>query len=464
MSEWSNKVKEFFPDVSLNKAAVEHVGLKDKPIPSYVVDWLVGRYSSEEGLDINSLNAFMEKYLPDKTKKEEIKHRLLDGGNIKLLDSLKVTVNLAKGEYEAALSSIDLSTKINPGIVKTNPVLLYGDTWGQVELSYKMNIETERGEVWVENFKIMQTGDMDLEYFIDQRKHFDLEEWVNMLIAAMGYNPEYYSFKQKLYMLVRLVPMVQPRVNLMELAPKGTGKSTVFSKLSRYVWLISGGIVTRAKLFYDMGRKVEGVIAFYDTVVLDEVQTIRFTERGEIIGALKGYLESGEYRVMGHRGTAESGFVILANIQIGSDGLPVHKFILSELPEFMQETAFIDRFHGILPGWRLPRIEKKSLLSAGYALRSDYLSEILHLLRAKTEYGDFVKSHLYSTGDIRDVRAVERIATGLLKLLYPDINVSVENFEKYCVDMGKELRGLLREQMALKDSEYKREIAEIVAK
>ncbi|MDI6811428.1 MAG: BREX system Lon protease-like protein BrxL, partial [archaeon] len=152
---------------------------------------------------------------------------------------------------------------------------------------------------------------------------------------------------------------------------------------------------------------------------------------------------------------------ILANIQIGGDGLPVHKFILHELPEFMQETAFIDRFHGILPGWRLPRIEKKSLLSLGYVLRSDYLSEILHLLRAKTEYSDFVKSRLYSTGDIRDVRAVERIATGLLKLLYPDMNVSVENFEKYCVDTGKELRGLLREQMALKDSEYKREIAEI---
>ncbi len=146
--------------------------------------------------------------------------------------------------------------------------------------------------------------------------------------------------------------------------------------------------------FYEMGRKVEGVIAFYDTVVLDEVQTIRFTECGEIIGTLKRYLESGEYRVMGHRGTAESGFVILANIQIDGDGLPVHRFILSELPEFMQETAFIDRFYGILPWWRLPRIEKKSLLSSGYALRPDYFSEILHLLRAKTEYSDFVKSHL----------------------------------------------------------------------
>ena len=463
MSEWSAKVREYFPDVALNKASVEKIGLSDKPIPSYVVDWLVSRYSAEDELDINALNTFIAKYLPDKTRKEEIKHRLMEGGKVKLLDSLKVAVNLAKGEYDAELSAIGFTgLKIPPGMVKANPTLLYSDVWGQVELSYRINEETSRGEVWVENFKIMQTGEVDLDYFIDQRKYFTLEEWSDMLIASMGYNPEYYSFEQKIYMLLRLVPIVHPRVSIMELAPKGTGKSTVFSKLSRYVWLISGGRVTRAKLFYDMNRKTEGIIAFYDVVVLDEVQTIKFTDPGEIIGALKGYLESGEYRVMGHRGTAESGFVILANIQIGGDGFPVNKFILQELPDFMQETAFIDRFNGILPGWKLPRIEKKSLVSSGYVLRSDYLSEILYLLRKKAEYGDFVKSHLYSTGDIRDVRSVETISTGLLKLLYPDINdVSIENFERYCVDIGKELRRLVREQMAIKDREYKREIADM---
>jgi len=462
MKEWSNKIKEHFPDVALDKAAVEKIGLRDKPIPSYVVDWLVSRYSNENELDLNALNTFMEKYLPDKTRKEEIKHKLIEGERVKLLDSLKVTVNLVKGEYEAALSSIGLtSLKILSGMVKASPFLLCSDVWGQAELSYRKNEETDRGEVWVDNFKIMQTGEIDLDYFLEQRKYFTLEDWTDMLIASMGYNPEFYPFKQKIYMLLRLVPLVHPRINIMELAPKGTGKSTVFSKLSRYVWLISGGRVTRAKLFYDMNRKTEGIIVFYDVIVLDEVQTIKFTEPGEIIGALKGYLESGEYRVMGHRGTAESGFVILANIKIGSDGLPVNKFILQELPEFMQETAFIDRFHGVLPGWKLPRIEKKSLLSSGYVLRTDYLSEILYLLRNKAEYGDFVKSHLYSTGDLRDVRAVEKISTGLLKLLYPDIEVSIENFEKYCVDTGKELRRLIREQMAIKDSEYKRGIAEI---
>jgi len=465
MSDWSIKVKEHFPDVALNKAVVEKIGLRDKPIPAYVVDWLISRYICEDEININALNAFIERYLPDKTQKEKIKHELIEGENVKLLDGIKVVVDISKGEYEASLSSIGFTKlKVPSSIIKQNPILLNGDIWGQVELSYKLNEETNRGEIWIEGFKIMQTGEIDFDYFVKQREHFTLEEWIDMLIASMGYEPDYYSFKQKTYILLRLVPMVQPHINIIELAPKGTGKSTVFSKLSRYVWLISGGVVTRARLFYNMKDKTEGIIAFYDAVVLDEVQTIKFTEPGEIIGALKGYLESSEYRVMGHRGTSEAGFVILANIQIGSDGLPVNKFVLQELPEFLQETAFIDRFHGIIPGWRIPRIEKKSLVSQGYVLRSDYIYEIFHLLRKKIEYSDFVKMHFHSTGDLRDVRAVEQISTGLLKLLYPDIDITIENFEKFCVDIGKELRQLVREQMAIKDSEYRKEIADIEIK
>ena len=197
MKEWSNKIKEHFPDVALDKSAVEKIGLRDKPIPSYVVDWLVSRYSNENELDINALNTFMEKYLPDKTRKEEIKHKLIEGERVKLLDSLKVTVNLVKSEYEATLSSIGLaSLKILSGIVKASPFLLYSDVWGQAELTHRMNEETGRGEVWVDNFKIMQTGEIDLDYFIEQRKYFTLEEWTDMLIASMGYNPEFYPFKR----------------------------------------------------------------------------------------------------------------------------------------------------------------------------------------------------------------------------------------------------------------------------
>ncbi len=463
MYSGSEKIKKYFSDVVINKALVEKVGLKERPIPSFVVDWLISKYSTEDDIDLNAINSFIEKYMPEKSKKEGIKHRLLTGEKVKLLDGLKVEVDLNVGKYKASLSSVSLSNlQIDPTIVRQYPVLLYGSVWGQVELSYRLNDEGNKNEVYVENFKLMQIGEIDLDYFIEQRRHFTLEEWIDVLIASMGYNPNFYTFDQKMYMLLRLIPMVQSRVNIIELAPKGTGKSTVFSKLSRYVWLISGGVVTRAQLFYNMKDKTEGIIAFYDAVILDEVQTIKFTDPGEIIGALKGYLENGEYRVMGHRGTAESGFVILANIKIGSDGYPINKFLLSELPDFLQETAFLDRFHGIIPGWRLKRIEKETILKIGFAFRADYYYEILNRLRKKTEYDDYVKKHLHTTGDIRDYKAVERVSTGLLKLLYPDLSIiNTDLFEKYCVGYAKEIRQIVRSQLSLKDAEYKKDIAQI---
>ncbi|MEW6416681.1 MAG: BREX system Lon protease-like protein BrxL [Nitrospirota bacterium] len=459
----SEKVKKYFCDVSINKSLVEKIGLRERPIPSFVVDWLVRKYSTEDDIDLNSINSFIEKYMPDRSKKEEIKHRLLTGENVKLLDALKVEVDLNVGRYKATLSSVSLSNiQIDQSIVCQNPILLYGSVWGQVELAYRLNEEGNKNEVYVDNFKVMQTGEIDLDYFIEQRRYFTLEEWIDILIASMGYAPDFYPFEQRIYMILRLIPMVQSRVNLMELAPKGTGKSTVFSRLSRYLWLISGGVVTRAQLFYNMKDKTEGIITFYDAIILDEVQTIKFTDPGEIIGALKGYLENGEYRVMGHRGTAEAGFVILANIKIGSDWLPVNKFLLAELPEFLQETAFLDRFHGIIPGWRLKRIEKRAILKSGFALRADYFYEVLNKLRKKTEYDDYVKKHLHSTGDIRDYKAVERISTGLLKLLYPDLSiVNTDLFEKYCVNYAKEARQIVREQLSLKDPEYKKDLAQI---
>lgn len=459
----SDKIRQYFGDVAISKALVEKVGLTEKPIPSFVVDWLISKYSDGDELDLNAINSFIEKYLPERSKKEEIKHRLVSGETVKLLDSLKVEVDINTGKYKALLSSISLSNvQINPTVVHENPILLYGGVWGQVELTRGLDDESNKMTVYVDKFKIMQTGEIDLNYFIEQRRNFTLEEWIDVLIASMGYNPEFYSFEQKIYMIMRLVPMVQSRVNLMELAPKGTGKSTVFSKLSRYVWLISGGVVTRAQLFYNMKDKTDGVIAFFDSIILDEVQTIKFTDPGEIIGALKGYLENGEYRVMGHRGTSESGFVILANIKIGSDGVPSNKFLLSELPEFLQETAFLDRFHGIIPGWRLKKIEKEGLLKSGYALRADYFYEIIKKLRKKTDYDDYVKKHLHTSGYIRDYKAVERVSTGLLRLLYPDLSlIDTSLYDKYCVNYAKELRQIIREQLSLKDPEYGKDIAQI---
>lgn len=263
------------------------------------------------------------------------------------------------------------------------------------------------------------------------------------------------------WLISRLLPLVQPRVNLIELAPKGTGKSFVFSQLSRHAWLISGGVVTRAQLFYDMQQKSAGVITRYDAIILDEVQTIHFSNPGEIVGALKGYLESGEFRVMQFKGDSEAGLVLLANIPIGSDLRPRDSNYFSVMPDFLQETAFLDRFHGLIPGWQIPRITKESL-GEGMGLKADYFSEVLHALRGRPEYLDYVKTHLYSEGDLRDIRAVERLASGYLKLLFPDLSCATsKHFEEYCLLPARQLRLEIRHQLATLDPEYKPELARV---
>ncbi len=231
-------------------------------------------------------------------------------------------------------------------------------------------------------------------------------------------------------------------------------------------WLISGGVVTRAQLFYNMSTKTSGVITKYDAIILDEVQTIRLADEGEIIGGMKGYLESGEFRVMGFKGSADAGMVLLANIPVMSDGRPRDKVFFDVLPSWLRgvgTTALLDRFHGLVPGWELPRI-KKSCLARGMGLRADCLGEVLHLLRLREEYTSYVKDHLRTSGDLRDITAVQRIAAGLLRLLFPDLTtVTLDDFAQYCVGPAKQLRAAIRNQMALIDSEYSPALAEIEA-
>jgi len=215
-----------------------------------------------------------------------------------------------------------------------------------------------------------------------------------------------------------------------------------------------------------MGRKTEGVISKYDVVILDEIQTIKLSDEGEIVGSLKGYLEQGEYRVGKFQGTAESGMVLLANIPLTSYSKPKNELLFDTLPKWLRgaaATALLDRFHGLIPGWDLRKIDKECLCNS-IALKADYFGEILHALRNRPEYLQWVKAHMASSGNIRDIIAVERIATGLLKLMYPDLNaVTVHEFKENCLEPAKQLRKLIRTQMALADEEYSAELADIQA-
>lgn len=455
-----------FPDVSVNKRLSRQVGAGERAVPAFVSDWLISRYTSDGQLDRQSIEQFLSRHLPDKQQVNVLRNQLLNGERLTILDSYAVEVDLERGRRVLKVPSLDIyDAYVRDTIVDDHELLLVGNVWGGGTLTCRPDPEKpDRQQVWLDEFRPMQTSVVDVDYFRNQRQHFTLQQWREMLIQTMGYNPSFYTAEQQYWMLSRLVPLVQPRVNLIELAPKGTGKSYTYSQLSKYSWLISGGVVTRAQLFYNMATKTAGVITRYDAVVLDEVQTIRLSNEGEVIGALKGFLEAGEFRVMGYQGNSEASFVMLANIPIGPDGMPRDKIYFDVLPSWLkgtESTALLDRIHGLVPGWQIPRLHKDSL-ARGMGLRADYFGEVLHNLRLDDRYIGFVRDHIETDGDLRDIKAVERVTAGLVRLLFPDLDtLTPDLLAEYCLEPAKQLRKGIRLQLSRMDDEYKPTLADI---
>jgi len=333
--------------------------------------------------------------------------------------------------------------------------------WGVITLEWRMEKvagkSKEEGRIVCVDFKPFKPYKVDLNYYINARKEFTIDEWIDVILRAMDYNPKFFDEEQKLWIIARLLPFVEKRVNIIELAPKGTGKSYVYSQLSKYGWLISGGSISRAKLFYDLNKKRLGLVSRYDFIALDEIQTISFPDENEIRGALKSYLETGECRVGDQRVVGEAGFILLGNIPY--EYQREDEMVFRTLPKVFQESALIDRFHGFIKGWELPRI-REGMKAEGWAFNVEYFTEVLHRLRDELHYRLIVDSILDvpPNADTRDVEAIKRLCTGFLKLLFPHVHdvddVSKDDFEKYCLKPAMIMRKFIRKQLHLMDKEY----------
>jgi len=375
--------------------------------------------------------------------------------------NFSVHVNLAKGDRYLCIPFLDEdSAFITPQIVQENDMLLSSGLWGLGSLFYVPPSDGKskgKGAIWAREFRPFQLANVDIAYFTECRSAFTTSEWIDLIISSMGFNHLLYSERQKILLISRLISLVEPRYNLVELAPKGTGKSFVFENMSRYVAVRSGAI-TAPVLFFNDSRKTPGLITRYDCVVIDEAQKVKADSSGELTALLKSYLEAGRFG-RGSAGsiTAEAGIVILANIDLNQNRRPLNEDIglFKIFPNFLRETAFIDRFSGLLPGWDLPRISKKTP-SISLGLKGDIFGEILHTLRGDISYRDYVKTNmeLSNCDDMRDSKAIEAGATGLLKMLFPDKQPLDTDFYKYCVNPAIELRQRVRDELCKLDREY----------
>jgi ATP-dependent Lon protease len=464
MKTFETKARDYYGEVVINKGLMGRAGFGARAIPVYVGEWIISQFL--ENGEINESNrekitSIVTKYLPQKADKNRILNDLKDHKPVQILDDFRVTVNLDKNSHELSIPVLDEShALIQKPILDSNPMLLRTGMWGLGTLQYVPpdGDEIKKGQIWMTDFKPFQTPGVDLEYFTSSRKNFTLDEWIDLLISSCQFNPECHTPAQKMLLLSRVIPLVQPRVNLVELAPKGTGKSFVFDNISRYAAVIPGGKLSAPSLFFNSSSRQIGLIPRYDVVVVDEIQKIQTDSAGEAMAGLKMYLESGRYRrATGDMGTSEAGFVMLGNITLTNERRPLFQTegLFKELPPALQESAFIDRLHGLLEGWFMPRITKNTP-SQMLGFKGDFFGEVLHELRPRLEFADYVSHSLRlpSCEDMRDNKAIARIAEGFLKLLFPDLNVTEQEFVEYCVNPALRMRQQIRDELSKIDPEY----------
>lgn len=481
--ELHDKLRDCFDEMVVYKDLQKTNFFSALSLPSFMRDWLLKKFEDEDGVfDKDELLRFVKKFIPRKDDWTAIMNRIIvENEKVKFLAKVSINIDIKTGEVSFALPDFGLGFKdtiIESHVwdVCKNDLVKGKDVWGMVELGYRspddfdFEFEYEKktskaknskaGKITLVSFKNFCPYRIDLDQYKDARRDFSTEEWIDVILGAVDYNAGgYETQEQKLTMLTRLLPFVEKRLNLIELAPKGTGKSYLFGNVSRFGWLSSGGVMSRAKMFYDQSKRREGLISGSDFVTLDEVQTISFTDTDEMRAALKGYLEQGNFTVGDYKGVADAGMVLCGNIRkeiMDADG---YSNMFVELPEVFHESALIERFHGFIKGWNIPRM-KDDLKVSGWALNSEYFCSIMHELRGDMTYRAIVDELIVVPvgADTRDTEAVKRIATAYLKLLFPHVqsakDISYYEFKKYCFDRARKMRDTIKYQLGLLDVEY----------
>lgn len=461
------KLRALFEEMVVYKDLQRSNFFSSLSLPSFMRDWLLKKFMNEYGeFNQQEMLSFIHENLPRKEDWEVMKSRIVtELERVRFLAKILVDIDIRSGNVSFSLPDFGLTTKetsipLDVWYTVANDLTTGHETWGVVELSYLEPNEVfkRKGKIQLRGFTSFRPYDIDLDYYKDARREFTTKQWIDILLGAVDYNSYGYTDEeQKLTMLSRLLPFVEKRINLIELAPKGTGKSYLFGRVSRFGWLSSGGMMTRAKLFYDLQKREHGLIAGHDFVVFDEAQTLSFLPVDEMRAALKGYMENGIYTVGKVEGKSDAGVVVCGNIP--KDKMNEYESMFEELPPVFHESALIDRFHGFIKGWNIPRMND-DMKASGWALNSEYFCTIMHELRDDVSYRGIVDTlvNVPIASDTRDTEAVKRIATAYLKLLFPHVRSPEEinplEFKRYCLLRAMEMRHHIKLQLGILDVEY----------
>jgi len=425
------------------------------PVPTYVVEFMLGRYCAstdpaeiEEGIEI------VERQLSSRTvragEEELFKARAYKNGTVKLIDLVSARFSQKDNGYLATLPSIQLSNvRIADKLVDDNERLLTGGFYAEVTLEYDAAIAEERGNPFgIQDIRPIQLSKRDvLDSLGAARQAFTTEQWKEFLLRSIGLEPERLDNRAKDALLLRMVPFVERNYNLVELGPRGTGKSHLFQQISPYAHLISGGKATIAKMFVNNASGQRGLVCQYDVVCFDEISGISFDTK-EGINIMKGYMESGEFSRGKESIRADGSLVFVGNFDVDVEHQQRVGHLFGPLPaEMRDDTAWMDRIHCYLPGWDVPKMNRE-LTTDHFGLVSDFFSEWLSRLRYQSRISVLQnRVHLGGALSGRDTNAVNKTVSGLLKLLYPDASTPVSDEDlEWAVRLALEVRRRVKEQ------------------
>ena len=451
MSELDKKINEHFAGLVVRKDLVKTVK-GNAIVPSYVLEYLLGQYcatSDEASIQsgIETVKEVLRKHYVHRNEAGLIRSTIKEKGRHKVIDKISVALNDKTDAYEATFANLGIKkVLIDSGTVKKHPRLLISGVWCIADLEYEYT-EDKNTVPWVlDSIKPIQLSQFDFDSYTNIRKKFTIDEWIDLLIQTIGFNPKMLDKRNKLFQLTRLIPFCERNYNLIELGPKGTGESHLYSEFSPHGILISGGEVTVPKLFVNNASGKIGLVGYWDTVAFDEFAGKKKKVNKALVDIMKNYMANKSFSRGVETLGAEASMAFVGNTQHDLQYMLKHSDLFCELPEQYHDSAFLDRVHFYIPGWEVDII-RGEMFSDGYGFVVDYLAEILRSLR-NHDYSDRYQEHFTLSTNIstRDRDGVNKSFSGLMKILYPHGETSKEEVEtllKFAIEGRKRVKDQL---------------------
>ncbi|BCL39844.1 protease Lon-related BREX system protein BrxL [Nostoc sp. MS1] len=448
MDDLNQKLNSVYPGKVVRKDLTKRIK-EGANVPVYVLEYLLGMYCAtddettiEEGV-VRVKNILAQNYVrPDEA--EQVKSKIRELGRFTIIDQVTVTLNERDDIYQGSLTNLGIKgIVIDPEIVKPNPKLLGSGIWCILQLEYEAG--TKPSPFIVGSLKPIQMPNVEMEELFAGRPAFTRNEWIDLIIRSTGLEPTNFSEEVKWHLLARIVPLCENNYNCCELGPRSTGKSHIYKEVSPNSILVSGGKTTVANLFYNMSTRRVGLVGLFDVVAFDEVAGISFHDN-DGVQIMKDYMASGSFARGKAEISANASMVFVGNVNQSVESLVKTSHLLAPFPEAMIDTAFFDRFHAYIPGWEIPKFSPENFTNE-YGFIVDYLAEWLREMR-KRSFADAIDS-LFRLGNNlkqRDVQAVRKTVSGLLKLLFPDGSFSKEDVREALV-YALRVRRRVKEQL-----------------